>query len=87
MSDFDVTADGWLPRRGDYGAAYAFDLIPLVEATSCVLGCRKAGHEDDVAEFGPGGSCVVLMNMSIATDRVPIEPRDDGPRCTVREAP
>lgn len=42
---FDVNDDGWLPRRGDYGAHYAADLIPLVEATSCHLGCALPAHE------------------------------------------
>jgi hypothetical protein len=84
---FDVTDEGWLPSRGDYGAHYASDLIPLIEATTCHRGCVKAGDEATRAEFGPGGNCELLAYIS-APERVKeIQPRDDGPHCTVRVDP
>lgn len=82
---FDVNTDGWLPRRGDYGAHYAGDLIPLVEATSCAHGCTKAGTQEVRDEFGPGGDCHLLALMTLPERVREIEPRADGPVCTARQ--
>lgn len=82
---FDVNDDGWLPRRGDYGAHYAADLIPLVEATSCHLGCARSGTQQARDEFGPGGDCHLLAILTLPDRVLEIKPREDGPVCTVRQ--
>jgi hypothetical protein len=85
VSDFDITEGGWLPRRGDYNAHYADKLIPLVEATSCGLGCVRSGTDKARAEFGPGGDCDVLARMTTPERVTEIEPRPDGPVCNARQ--
>jgi hypothetical protein len=87
---FDVTPEGWIPGRGDYGAHYASDLIPLVEAMSCRLGCTKSGTQATRDEFGPGGDCEVLAVLSLGDGetRIPeLEPHAEGPRCRARVDP
>jgi hypothetical protein len=81
---YDVTPGGWLPHRGDYGKHYADQLIPLVEATTCRLGCTRSGTQKERDEFGPGGTCAVLMRMTEPERVAEIEPREDGPVCTAR---
>lgn len=83
----DVTAEGWLARRGDYGAEYAADLIPLIEATTCHLGCVNAGSEAERAEFGPGGNCHLLAQLCVPERMAEFVPEPDGPRCTARVDP
>jgi hypothetical protein len=82
---FDVTSDGWLPGRGDYGAEYAADLIALIEASSCRHGCAKSGTQADRDEYGPGGNCVILAMVCMPERQKELEPRADGPVCTARE--
>lgn len=80
----------WAPWRGDYGAHYGADLIPLIEERSCVKGCTRAGTQAQRDEFGPGGSCYVLARVSLGEygQVIPeLEPRPDGPHCTAREDP
>jgi hypothetical protein len=62
----------WTPRRGDLGAHYASDLIPVVEATNCSRGCVHAGTRREQEEFGPGGNCTMLAALSLG-DGTPIE--------------
>jgi hypothetical protein len=61
----------YVPRRGDFGAEHASDLIPIVEATNCVLGCINAGTATDIGEFGPGGNCPVLAMVCLG-DGAPV---------------
>ena len=61
----------YVARRGDFGAEYATDLIPIVEATNCALGCTKAGPTSAIAELGPGGTCHVLAMLSLG-DGTPV---------------
>jgi hypothetical protein len=80
----NVTSDGWIPARGDYGAHYATDLIPLVEASNCVKGCVRSGTQAARDEFGPGGHCHILAVLGAgADDRIPaLVPEPQGIRCT-----
>jgi len=78
----------YIPRRGDFGAHYAIDLIPVVEATNCSLVCGHAGTEADRDEFGPGGICHVLAILAIGD--VPVEELtrvEDRIDCSARTDP
>jgi hypothetical protein len=65
VSNFDVTDDGWLPARGDYGTHYADQVIQLIEARNCVQGCTHAGTLAAVREHGPGGTCHLLALVGL----------------------
>jgi hypothetical protein len=77
----------WKPGRGDYGCEYAGNLIEIVEQHNCVKGCTKAGTPEQVAEHGPGGVCDVLVRIFTEEPVPELDPRPDGPVCTVREDP
>lgn len=70
--------------RGDYGCEYAADIVELIEGSNCTLGCTHAGTADEIAEFGPGGLCGLLMDV-LAQIPVPELRRDpDGITCAAR---
>jgi len=86
----NVTDEGWTPNRGDYGAHYATDLIPLIEKRNCIKGCVHSGSQSDRDEFGPGGNCHILAMVSLGAQdvRIPeLVPQVHGIRCTAREDP
>lgn len=86
----NITKGGWIPYRGDYGARYSLDLIPLVEAANCSKGCTKSGTDAERDEFGPGGNCHILAMVSIGDQETPIPelvPTVDGIACTARQDP
>jgi hypothetical protein len=62
---FDVTDEGWLPSRGDYGTHYADQLIQLIEARNCIQGCTHAGTLAAIREHGPGGTCHLLALVGL----------------------
>jgi hypothetical protein len=74
----------YLARRGDYGADYAIDLIPLVERTSCDQGCARAGSDEQIAEFGSGGVCNLLALMCVPEEVAQFDAREDGIHCSAR---
>lgn len=80
----DVTKDGWLPARGDYGTEYAAELVYAIERRNCALGCARSGTRQNRRDYGPGGLCPLLAIVSIP-DRVRGFSHDgnpDAPLCT-----
>jgi hypothetical protein len=80
----------WAPYRGDYGAHYGTELIPVIEAGNCVKGCTHAGKQKAIDEFGPGGICSVLARVGFIAygEIIPeLDPRPTGPHCYAREDP
>lgn len=85
----DIQENGWRPGRGDYGSDHSSDLIELIEDHNCSKGCTLSGTRAARREFGPGGTCSILMRVSFG-DGEPIrelDPRREGPHCTARVPP
>jgi hypothetical protein len=57
-----ATHDPFVPGRGVYGWNYADDAVAHVEEHNCAKGCNVPNQED-IAEFGPGGACVLLAAL------------------------
>lgn len=80
----DVTKDGWLAHRGDYGTEYAAELVSAIEQRNCSLGCAKSGTREQRRMYGPGGVCPLLALVSMG-ERVKGFSHDgngDAPVCT-----
>lgn len=72
----------------DHRFHHSSETIEHIEQHNCVKGC-KVPDPADVAEFGPGGACPLLAQVSIGDGR-PVEGlADDGQviTCLVREPP
>ena len=78
----------YVPGR-DGRFEYAADAVAAIEATSCALGCTRAGTRADIGEHGPGGSCEILGVVSAGHPKPVPEIRDYGDRlvCTARRDP
>lgn len=61
----DITGDGWVARRGDYGTEYAAELVYAIEQRNCSLGCAKSGTREQRRMYGPGGVCRLLMFLEL----------------------
>lgn len=85
---YDITDEGYLPRRGDYNTEYAGQLVELIERNRCARGqgCVNAGTEADIAEHGPGGVCPHLAEVLLpARCSVLVPGVAFAPQCTAYE--
>jgi hypothetical protein len=62
---------------------YVTDLVLHIEEHNCAKGCRVPSAED-IAEYGPGGTCPVLAQLYAEEPMVELD--DDGTTitCNVR---
>lgn len=80
-------ADAYRPQR-DSRFEHASDAIEHIETVNCAWGCKRGAQTaEELLEFGPGGTCGILAQVS-AGDGLPIEELDDDGaqiECLARE--
>lgn len=80
----DITGDGWVAQRGDYGTHHVDQLTEAIERRNCSLGCARSGTRDQRRMYGPGGVCTLLALLGMQ-ERVKGFSHDgnrDAPVCT-----